>query len=352
MCPNFWEVRACCVSGYQNCARTITTSSTVISLHLVFAIDDASSSPPRSSCPRRMENGGRYKAEILHLQPDSTPSQPSTNTSLPSPETCIICLDLISQRATASPCQHDQFDFVCLGTWLTQQQKCPLCKTAVINVTYRPDDRGSPETVTLSASSLPSLSPKEISTRRNRHAHQRRQLRDRRIADDPALAFRRLVYAHGLLSARVGTNSKSGYRNITPQLFRQDPALIAKARRWIRRELMCFEFLRHHEGTGRSGVEGEGSAVKGHSSPIPIPPRRATNPEYLLEFIIAVLKAIDLRGSEGQAVELIGEYIGKGNARVFVHELEAWLRSPFVRVEEWDRTVQYGDHRDGGLGAM
>ena len=309
-----------------------------------------------------MEDGGGHEAEILHPHLDSTASQPLTTLSFPSPEICIICLDLISQRATVSPCQHDQFDFVCLGTWLTQQQKCPLCKTAVINVTYRPNDQDSPETITLPATSLPSLSSKDLGTRRQHQVHQRRRLRGRRssprpineIPEDPALSFRRLVYTHALLSARVGTNPDSGYRNITPQLFRQDPTLSSKARRWIRRELSCFDFLRHedlsrHELTP-SAAKGLGistvTATSMHATAFPHNDgpslrRRATNPEYLLEFIIAVLKAIDLRGSEGQAVELIGEYIGLANARVFVHELEQWLRSPFVGLEEWDRAAQY-----------
>jgi hypothetical protein len=27
---------------------------------------------------------------------------------------------------------------------------------------------------------------------------------------------------------------------------------------------------------------------------------------------------------------------------LLLHEVEAWLRSPFERLEEWDRRVQYG----------
>jgi hypothetical protein len=29
----------------------------------------------------------------------------------------------------AQPCHHANFDFLCLVSWLEQQQKCPLCET-------------------------------------------------------------------------------------------------------------------------------------------------------------------------------------------------------------------------------
>jgi hypothetical protein len=71
------------------------------------------------------------------------------------------------------------------------------------------------------------------------------------------------------------------------------------------------------------------------------PRRRATNREYLLEYIIAIIKSIPIKGSEGQAGDLLSEYLGRQNAILFLHELEAWLRSPFSKLEDWDRVVQY-----------
>ncbi len=40
---------------------------------------------------------------------------------------CVICLDSISERAIASPCRHDSFDFLCLISWLQERSSCPLC---------------------------------------------------------------------------------------------------------------------------------------------------------------------------------------------------------------------------------
>ena len=40
---------------------------------------------------------------------------------------CVICLDCISERAVALPCRHENFDFLCLLSWLQEQITCPLC---------------------------------------------------------------------------------------------------------------------------------------------------------------------------------------------------------------------------------
>lgn len=40
---------------------------------------------------------------------------------------CVICLESISERAIASPCKHESFDFLCLVSWLQERSTCPLC---------------------------------------------------------------------------------------------------------------------------------------------------------------------------------------------------------------------------------
>lgn len=56
---------------------------------------------------------------------------------------------------------------------------------------------------------------------------------------------------------------------------------------------------------------------------------------------MAILKTVDIKGSGGQAEDLVQEFLGRENARLLLHELRAWLRSPYRRVEDWDRHVQY-----------
>ncbi|OAP58804.1 hypothetical protein AYL99_06101 [Fonsecaea erecta] len=272
-----------------------------------------------------------------------TASEPLSKYTLPAPEQCVICLDNISDEAIALPCRHDQFDFPCLGTWLQQQQVCPLCKGQVTAVRFNIGDGNDQR------SQVFYLPPEDAQAGRSTHqftiaaaARQRRSRQGRgygRVGHhnnprgvhpgalkDTALDFRRQVYQQRLYSLHVGTNRISRYRNLTPSSFATDERLTSRARMWIRRELQVFSFL-------------------DPNAPQPARPgstdRRARNADFLLEYIIGILKSIDLKGSAGQAGELLKDFLGRDNAQLFLHELEAWLRSPYEHLKDWDRAVQY-----------
>ncbi|KAL8959855.1 MAG: hypothetical protein Q9193_003349 [Seirophora villosa] len=154
----------------------------------------------------------------------------------------------------------------------------------------------------------------------------RRNARPRpRVSPDVALIRRRHIYARGLYSLHVGTNRLSRFRDLSPQLFSRDAELVSRARKWIRRELQVFEFLQV------DGAEEEGVT------------RRANNAEFLIEYIVAILKTVDIKGSGGQAEDMLQEFLGRGNTQLFLHELKAWLRSPYTSLDDWDRHVQYGE---------
>ena len=68
---------------------------------------------------------------------------------------------------------------------------------------------------------------------------------------------------------------------------------------------------------------------------------RGGNREFLLEYIVAILKTNELKGASGHAEDLLTDYLGRGNAKLLLHELDAWLRSPYTALEAWDRHVQY-----------
>lgn len=70
--------------------------------------------------------------------------------------------------------------------------------------------------------------------------------------------------------------------------------------------------------------------------------------EYVLEYVTAILKCIDLRGAEGAAEEMIADFVGRENAQVLVHELYAWVRSPFERLVQFDLFVQYSEVEEEG----
>ena len=248
---------------------------------------------------------------------------------------CVICLDLVSERAVASPCRHYSFDFLCLISWLEQRPTCPLCKSKVDSVEYdwhSPKDfkvyivppRLQPE----AASALPFHQTAFEARDRPRREHRtQRSFRPRPPpSPDAVLQRRRDVYRDQTYSLHVGSNRLSRFQDLTPQLFTRDAEPVSRARKWIRRELRVFEFL---------NTEGSEEGVS----------RRASNAEFLLEYIIAILKTVDIKGSAGQAEEMLQEFLGRENTRLFLHELRAWLRSPYVSLEDWDRNVQYNDTR-------
>jgi hypothetical protein len=129
-------------------------------------------------------------------------------------------------------------------------------------------------------------------------------------AEDPSLTRRRQVYADHTPSLHVGANRISQYQTFTPASFATSPALQTRARIFLRRELRVFDFL----------------------------DRRPAG--------VAVLKSNDPKGADGQAEELIKEFLGREDARLLLHELDAWLRSPYERLEAWDSHVQYGAVRE------
>jgi hypothetical protein len=102
------------------------------------------------------------------------------------------------------------------------------------------------------------------------------------------------------------------------------PDLQSRAKMWIRRELRVFTFLH----TDPEGAPSHGATT-------------SSSAEFLLTYIVSILKTIDIKASNGHAEDLLQEFLGRENTRLFLHELNAWLRSPFARLQEWDRNVQY-----------
>ena len=152
------------------------------------------------------------------------------------------------------------------------------------------------------------------------------------LQPDVALQRRKYIYCHNLYSLHVGSNRLSQYQDFTPTSFAADSKLQSRARAWIRRELCAFSFL-----NDRSNVTNDAEAARNRS----IGARGIRNAEFLLEYIIAILRTVDLYGPAGQAEEMLQDFLGRKYAKLFIHELNAWLRSPYTKIEDWDRMVQY-----------
>lgn len=286
----------------------------------------------------------------------SSPSTPPSTSAASSPsDRCVICLDAVAEPCLAQPCGHRHFDFLCLISWLLQRNpSCPLCKAVVTTVQYGDDlAKTFPVPVPVptqdvqdrsraAASESVSVGTSSSSAAPSRPRPFRRQ-RPPPSSPSPAASLerRRRVYRLGLYARHVGANRHSRYyRELTPQLFAQDPDLVSRARAFLRRELHVFwEGDGSHEGDNRSRT-----MTRPMSRPGSRPARRANNVEFLLEYIVAILQSIDLQDSAGQAEELLqGFFHGRrDHTRHFLHELRSFLRSPYLTLASWDRHVQYG----------
>ncbi len=261
-------------------------------------------------------------------------------------DNCVICLSTVSERAVATPCRHSSFDFLCLISWLQERSACPLCKAEVVSVEYargserdkveiyevpqapraRPREEISPANSAPRAHHLNSR-PRRYQTSRPRRAQSGLLSQ----SSDATLLRRRRVYSQQLYSLHVGSNRLSRFRDLTPQMFGCDGELVRRARMWIRRELQVLVSF------DANGTSEEQESIR---------KRRASNAEFLLEYIIGILKTVNIKGSGGQAEELLKDFLGMDNARLFLHELGAWLRSPYTALEDWDRNVQYSESKN------
>lgn len=270
---------------------------------------------PLSSRPASLENAGRQSQ--------------NDGTSSPSGDHCVICLDTISERAVAVPCNHYAFDFICIASWVQEQDRCPLCKAQITAIEY--DWRSPTDFRTYKVRPKEAVTRAEGAPPSSRPVRQQRgnRLRGRVEAEpeDPAVLRRRHVYKHALYSLHIGDNRISGFLSFTPRDFASSAALQRKARIWIRRELQVFQFL-----------DSSSSQASAPDRPVA---RGFVNAEFLLEYMIALLRNVDIRGADGKAEALLTEMLGRSHARLFLHELDSWMRSPFTRIKDWDMLVQY-----------
>jgi len=287
---------------------------------------------------------------------------------------CVICLDCISEPCAALPCAHAHFDFLCLLGWLQERPTCPLCKSTVYKVRYEDTKAGEsiyrvPISLKTrhdnSVADTPQSTPADYLRRRQRRQRSPEAVRGvggHISRPGEAIQLRRQVYRHQLYSLRkfhplhlskskltillpdVGSNRLSRYTTPpTPQAFATIPHLVSRARLWIRRELQVFSLLSDspsipdNRRTASTQSPQRNQVMRAGTSHS----RRRDNAEFLLEYIIAILKTVDIQGSAGQAEDMLSDFLGRDDARLFLHELRSWLRSPCQSLVAWDREVQY-----------
>lgn len=241
---------------------------------------------------------------------------------------------------------------------LQEHPNCPLCKAAIYKVRYVDSTTSNESFYRVPNAPRPRNKDVENGGRdgnpvlsnllRQRRNNDQRRRRDITHHATPtpgeAIERRRHIYRHQLYSLHVGSNRISGYKPTpTPEQFSTTPHLITRARLWIRRELQVFAFLSdpEPEPAAGSGPGGSTSTSTVSSASDRELTRRRNNAEFLLEYIIAILKTVDIQGSAGQAEDMLADFLGRDHARLFLHELRSWLRSPAHSLVAWDKEVKY-----------
>jgi hypothetical protein len=142
------------------------------------------------------------------------------------------------------------------------------------------------------------------------------------------------IYREGRYALHIGSSSYNSYRTLSVSDFQHDDQLTRRATAFIRRELLIIDCLNPRErrqfpdaGPMRSLLEQRVGRNYWGSQRV--------------DYVMRVLRAVDMQSANGAAEEILrpvtGEFTG-----LFLHELRAFLRSPFGRVEEWDEVVRYG----------
>lgn len=269
-------------------------------------------------------------------------------------DVCTICLSPVTERAVAVPCNHLAFDFICLAQWLQNRATCPLCKSEVDEVQYdfretwdfkryllhNKKSRAVEERERTGGGSHSSSAPASICEDERRESC---------IVENPALTFRRYVHEHKLYSLHVGSNRSSGYQDYAPATFSASRELQSRARAFLRRELRVFDSFAESTSTATaSGSRLSSTRSSGRST------RRTRAPgatlDYMVEYVLTILRTQSPKSFDGRAEDLVAEFVGRDRARLLLHEIDAWLRSPFRRLEAWDQVVQYPANASAGRG--
>lgn len=145
----------------------------------------------------------------------ATLAEISRNNEDSNEDCCVICLERISEKATAQPCKHASFDFLCLVSWLQEQTSCPLCKAEIKTIQYEFKDEAckiyevpsvKAQPPPFSASSHRGYDHRGFNFRGRRARNGPRREHAPRPTQDDALLRRRHIYRNKLYSLHVGSN--------------------------------------------------------------------------------------------------------------------------------------------------
>lgn len=259
---------------------------------------------------------------------------------------CLICHSKIEDPCHVAPCGHRLGCHSCVCTGLNTLQKCWLCRQSVVAVVQ--ESTGKMLTVPTTQSDV------SFNLARRRLDSTNVTMRPRTLTATEGQILRRMyIYHHRLFSRHVGANARSGYREITPHVFRNDPELRSRAKAFLRRELRVFAYIGTSNGMSRFVSQDGNLSQSPFTGDDPVSVREV---EANVRYFICILKTVDLKGSSGKAESVVRQQLrtplrqmedATTVVNLFIHELRAFLMSPYARLKDWDASVQYDEPRRG-----
>lgn len=244
---------------------------------------------------------------------------------------CPICLEKLDNPSIPDTCTH-QFCFICIVHWSSTAPACPICKRGFNFIVHN----------IVSASEYKRYYPKENNAKNGRsrtHAppsHNRTSSSTSSSRRDPhppppALAappphlflteheHRRAVYARQLSAKPSASSTPSASSSssshappppyLTPDLLSSRPALLARLKPWLTRDLQAILQLE--------------------------------DVHLLVELILSLLRRYDTRTHTHILTDHLAEYIPREYAHAFVHEMVCYAVSKHPSMSAYDKHVQY-----------
>ncbi|XP_033108302.1 E3 ubiquitin-protein ligase Topors-like [Anneissia japonica] len=244
-------------------------------------------------------------------------------------ENCSICLNEFENKSFTDGCFH-KFCFVCILEWSKVKAVCPLCKTSFKSIIHNiksneiydqyhlqqntpatddQDGRRFRYRTTLTDDHRYAWELRQSNAFMRITREERRRYNEQRVQNqrNAAYNFRRYIYAIGVRVKQTRWNRFSGYRDISLDFFRRNPATVYRLVPWMQRDLSVI-------------FNGDQNNVM-----------------FVTELILSLIQRIDIQTQEFKN-NLQGFLLNK--TEHFVHEFINFAHSPYD-VQTYDQIAQY-----------
>ncbi|CAD6451477.1 9cd76d5d-f288-4319-8f53-349f9485f88d [Sclerotinia trifoliorum] len=233
---------------------------------------------------------------------------------------CKICDQSVSWKGRVEPCGHEVFHHCCIEGWLDKGERtCPICRGNIIGIRHNFSQDGNHSKYR----KLAELEPRRV-VLFLAHGVQRALL-------IPQQNVRRRISVYLTKSFSIPIISFIR-RRVTPQDIANSSDMEARVRLFAEHEIQIFSAKcvcpACQEPTSSSSIH------------MIVPSEVEVIRNFVVNKIVDLLKRYDLQDKAVEIEQEAEQYLNE-HARLFLHELRAWIESPFDTLEQWHRNARY-----------